>query len=396
MKKLLVLTSTFPRWKDDAEPPFVFELCRYLSSHYEVIVLAPHSQHALFEENLSGIRVKRFSYFLENYETLCYQGGMLARLRQQPLRYFLIPFFIAAQLISAYRLIKSENISIIHAHWIIPQGAIAYLLRYLAPHPIHILCTSHGGDLFSLKGGLFRFIKRKILLDADAISVVSPIMKREVDLICQPFKPPVSVIPMGIDLQHRFVPSSAEKKPFSLIFVGRLVPKKGVSYLIEAMPSILERFPETSLTIVGDGPEKNKLIKQAKGLSMEPYIYFTGAVLNVDLPHLYQNHMIAVFPFIVANDGDREGLGLVIAEAIGCGCSVVTTNIPGMSDLIVHNHSGSLVEPKNSSALADEVVRLFSNPKRIHDLQSTAFKETISSLDLQIISNKYISLIDSL
>lgn len=396
MKKILVLTSTFPRWKDDADPPFVFELCKKFSSKFEVFVLAPHCPKALTTETIAGIKIVRFRYFFEGFETLCYQGGMLARLQQQPLRYVLIPFFICAQLIAAYRLIRSENISIIHAHWLIPQGLIAAILRHLIPHPLHILCTSHGGDLFSLKGKLFRHIKRKILLGVDAVTVVSPIMATEVHTICHPFKPRLSVIPMGIDFRNRFKPSAITKKPFSLLFVGRLVPKKGVSFLIEAMPEILEKFPQTRLTIVGDGPERDNLVNLARDLNLLEYIEFTGAVLNNDLPHYYQTHLIGVFPFVVADDGDREGLGLVIPEAIGCGCCIVTTDLPGMADLIIHDHSGFIVQSKNSGAISKEIIRLFSNPEQLSKLQSAAYTKVTNTLDLNIIGEKYINLIESI
>lgn len=396
MKKILVLTSTFPRWQDDVDPPFVFELCKKLSRDYEVFVLAPHCKNALISENLDGIKIIRFRYFFDNFETLCYQGGMLARLQQQPLRYLLIPLFVCAQLIAAYRLVKSKKISIIHAHWIIPQGLTATVLRYLNPHPLHILCTTHGGDLFSLKGKLFRFIKRKVLLNADALSVVSPIMAKEVNAICYPLQPRLSIIPMGIDFQNTFTLSTIERKPFSLLFVGRLVPKKGIRYLIEAMPYILEKFPQTNLTIVGDGPEYNNLVDLAAKLNLLRHINFTGAKLNNDLPAYYQTHLIAIFPFIVADNGDRDGLGLVIPEAIGCGCCIVTTDIPGMSDLITHGYSGFIVQPKNSTAISREIIRLFSNPDQINQLHSTAYEEITNKLDLNIIGEKYIDLIESI
>ncbi|MGR8932663.1 MAG: glycosyltransferase [Gammaproteobacteria bacterium] len=392
MQKILVLTSTFPRWKDDSDPPFVYELCKKLALNHEIIVLTPHAAGAAPDETIDGVRVVRFRYFFERFETLCYEGGILARLKQRPLRYLLIPFFVFSQFISAYKLIKSERISVIHAHWIIPQGLIAIALRHLVSHRLHILCTSHGSDLFSLNGKLFRFIKRRILLDADAISVVSPIMAEEVDRICYPFKRPVSVIPMGIDFQNTFKPSATVKRePFSLVYVGRLVETKGVKFLIQAMPEILQRFPRAHLTIVGDGLERGYLQGLAGSLGLSGQITFTGSVLNRDLPGIYQKHLIAVFPFI-----GREGLGLVIPEAVGCGCCIVTTALPGMEDLIVHNHNGYIIKSKSSEAISQEIIRLFSDPAKISELQTTAYDELTALLDINTIGSKYSALIESL
>jgi hypothetical protein len=74
-KRLLVLTSTFPRWKDDTDPPFVYELCLRLKKHYDIHVLAPHYPGTATEEQPAGLQVTRFRYFFEPWERLAYQGG---------------------------------------------------------------------------------------------------------------------------------------------------------------------------------------------------------------------------------------------------------------------------------------------------------------------------------
>lgn len=396
MQKILVLTSTFPRWQHDVEPPFVFELCKHLADEFDVYVVAPHAKNALEQEIMHNIHVVRFRYFFERFETLCYEGGILARLKAQPLRLALIPFFIVFQLIAAYRLVKTENIALIHAHWIIPQGLVACLLRYMSRQPIAILCTSHGGDLFSLKGKIFQFLKRKILLNVQAISVVNSVMANEVNALCAPYKPMVSVIPMGVDFQHTFVPSTAPKKPFSLIFVGRLVEKKGVSYLIKALPAILEKFPETQLSIIGTGPEHEALQRLVEELNLQENIVFLGAVLNSELPFHYQQHQLAVFPFIVADNGDREGLPVVISEAIGCGCCIITTDLPGIEDIIIHGHNGLVIEQKNNASIASAIIELFSNPNKISHYVSTSRQEISVKQDSKYIAYKYTQLLESL
>lgn len=389
MQKILVLTSTFPRWNEDTEPPFVFELCKQLAGSFDVYVLAPHSAGALERETWDGLKIVRFRYFFEAFETLCYQGGILARLQAQPSRYLLIPFFIGFQLIAAYRLMKSENIQLIHAHWLIPQGLIACILRRLIRKPVGILCTSHGGDLFSLRGKIARFLKKRVLLDADAISVVNSVMANEVHAICQPIKPNVSVIPMGVDFDNVFVPSALEKKPFSLLFVGRLVEKKGVEYLIRALPAILQQFPETQLTVIGTGPELSHLQALVSDLHLQNHVAFEGAVLNTDLPSYYQQHQIAVFPFIVADNGDREGLPVVISEAIGCGCCVVTTDLPGIEDIIIHDEDGLVIPQKDSQALAGTLVQLFSHPEKIERLSRSALKNIRGKQNWRTIGQRY-------
>ncbi|MGI9262428.1 MAG: glycosyltransferase family 4 protein, partial [Woeseiaceae bacterium] len=125
-KKLLVLTSTYPRWSGDTEPRFVEYLSQELAKSYEVVVLAPHCDGAARRETLSkdgrSISVHRFRYFIPTLQSLAYEGGILSRIRRNPFRILLVPFFIAAQLYAISVLHRRYRFDAIHAHWIIPQG----------------------------------------------------------------------------------------------------------------------------------------------------------------------------------------------------------------------------------------------------------------------------------
>ncbi len=86
---------------DDVEPPFVYELCRRLTDEFHVHVLAPHASGAETEEQLAGIQVTRYRYFFSRWESLAYNGGILANLKQNPLRFGLIPFFFSVPAMGA-------------------------------------------------------------------------------------------------------------------------------------------------------------------------------------------------------------------------------------------------------------------------------------------------------
>lgn len=395
MNKILVLTSTFPRWEHDTEPPFVFELCKKLAQQFEVHILAPHCPKAVHFEIMQSIKVTRFSYFIAAGENLCYQGGMLAKLKQNSLYYLLIPFFLFFQLRAAYKIIEQENIVLIHAHWIIPQGITAYMLRLLVNKPIKILCTSHGGDLFSLKGFIARFLKQKILQSMDGITVVNSIMKQEVHTLCASQNPRVDIIPMGVDL-HIFTPQQQRQRSLSLLFVGRIVEKKGLEYLINALPEIVRHFPKAHLTIIGIGPQKQRLETQVQEKQLDKHVAFLGAIANTELPNYYQQHQIAIFPFIVADNGDREGLPVVVSEAIACGCCVITTDLPGINDIVSLGQGVLTVTQKNSQAIVNEVLRLFYNPEEISINAKTALAVIAKKQSWDVIGQQYTDLINSL
>lgn len=393
-KRLLVLTSTFPRWEGDREPPFVFELSRRLKAHYDIDVLAPHARGSAKEEQLGGLHVKRFRYFFSRWENLAYQGGVLERLKDKPLRFGLVPFFLVAELFALIRLLRSRPIDLIHAHWLIPQGLVALLARlFIKPMP-PLLCTSHGGDLYGLQGRFFRPLKCFVLNHASAVTVVSRAMGEEVGrYVGDDVR--VRVIPMGVDLQHRFVPPDVREESASLLFVGRLVEKKGVGYLIDALPEILAKHPHVKLRIAGDGPEETPLRHRVSRLGLDGSVRFLGAVENNALPALYQSSDAVIFPSVIADDGDREGFGLVLVEALGCECAAVVTDLAAMQDIIADGKTGLVVPQKNAEALAEKVVYLLDNPSLARSLGKKGRQYVVERYDWDRIVRQHVALIES-
>ena len=124
--KLLVLTTTFPRWPNDTTPEFVYELSRELTDGgFDVVVLAPHHPEAKLKEDMDGLRVHRFVYFWpKRLQRLCYEGGVLSSLKRSRLAKLQPPFLVLLELYNALRLCKKEKVDIIHSHWIIPSGLV--------------------------------------------------------------------------------------------------------------------------------------------------------------------------------------------------------------------------------------------------------------------------------
>ena len=126
---LLVLTSTYPRWADDPEPGFVHELAKRLTNHFRVIVLGPHAPGASATEVLDGVEGVRYRYAPDRLETLVNDGGIVTNLRRDKWKLLLVPGFVLAQSWCTWRLVRTGSVDVIHAHWLIPQGLIAAMLR---------------------------------------------------------------------------------------------------------------------------------------------------------------------------------------------------------------------------------------------------------------------------
>jgi len=399
-KNTLIFTTTFPTFLErDATPPFVYELSRRLAQKedFQFIVLTPFRKNTKVFEERDGLKIYRFKY---GFTSLC-EGAIVPNLKKNKLLYFQVPFFFFFSFLNLAKVVKKEKIDIIHAHWIIPQGFISILYKkFFKKNNIKILCTSHGGDIFGLQNPLMKKIKKWTLNNVDTLTVVSNAIKEEAKKLKIRDDLPIEVIPMGVDT-NLFNPNQYDSKikekfnikgPF-LLFVGRLAEKKGVRYLIEAMPKVAQKYPEAKLLIIGSGPLENELKNQVKDLGLENNVIFTGAMPNKELPKYYATADIFIGPSVVAKGGDREGLPVTYMEAMASGCWVVGTDLPGNKDIIQNDVNGCLVRQKDSQDLNDKILTVLDRQKIDRD---KILNSIIHTFSWDIITDKYYAILEKL
>ena len=337
------------------------------------------------------MHVIRFPYFLKPWENLAtHSGGIINRLRANPLNYFLVPFFLIGLFLAFLRLLRTQQFDIIHAHWIIPQGLAVVLACALLNKKIPVICTSHGGDLYTLRARLLQWVKRRVIDRCDALTVVSHAMRETVlDMGVSPEK--VKVISMGVDLANFYTPPASTdfRSSSELLFVGRFVEKKGLHVLLAAMPKIIDKCPDVHLTIAGAGPMEDQVKTEVLKSNLSEKVRFLGMLPQSELPALYRRAAIAVFPFIVASSGDQEGLGLVVVEAMGCECPVIASALPAIRDTVAHEKTGMLVEPGNSKALADAVIAALQSPDIRAKMAVNARQYVLERFDWENVAGKY-------
>lgn len=396
---LLVVASTFPRWQGDIEPRFVEYLSYELAERFEVVVLAPHCPGAALDEVFSdgdrSIAVHRFRYFIPALQSLAYEGGILARLRRNPLRICLVPFYLLAQLLSIANLQRRHGFDAIHAHWIIPQGLVVALLTKVLRKTPPWLVTSHGGDLYALRGRILTSLKGWVLGSADAISVVSNAMREY--CVRHGVEPERIVVQsMGVDLDQKFTPGDAKVARRGLVFIGRLVDKKGVSHLIDAMVILNKRYPNLNLQVVGDGPLRESLVDQARDGGVSDSIAFVGSVANDDVPRYLRSASIAVMPSVVAPSGDQEGLGLVAVEAMGCGCAVVASDLPAVRDTVKDGVTGLMARPGDGVDLARQIARILDDDRLRKALADSGRRHAIENFNWRAVGSSYARIINDM
>lgn len=379
---LLVLASTYPRWANDPEPGFVHQLCRRLAERFTVVAVVPDAPGAdpsgLFED----VQVVRYRYAPRRLQTLVNNGGITTNLKLHRWKWLLLPGFVLGQWIAARRVLRHQCVDVVHAHWLIPQGLVARWLR--RPY----LVTSHGGDLFGLRGALLAALKRHVARHAAAMTVVSHAMQDEARRV-RIHAPTLSVVPMGVDLKERFTPTELPRSADELLFVGRLVAKKGLRFLLQAMPLIVARRPSVRLTIVGFGPEEPTLRRQVDRLGLAREVRFEGAVPQDRLPGLYRRAALFVAPFVSDSSGDQEGLPVALMEAIGCGCPVVVGKVQGLVDLLGEAADAICIDPTDASALANAVLDSLANPGLAQARAAAIRTNAIGWVDWEAVARRY-------
>lgn len=381
---LLVLTSTYPRWRGDTEPGFVHKLSTHLTESFDVHVLTPHTPDSLSRESIDGVCIHRYRYAPAALETLTHRGGIVSNIKRSPFKLLLLPAFLIAQLIATlYWLIKIRP-AVMHAHWIIPQGLVARLALIAYRKPCRFVITSHGTDTHAFRSPVFKALKRYIISRADRILVVSTALKAMLLSDTGLAHDKIDILSMGVDFDT-FSPNPATPRAYDeLLFVGRLVESKGAADLLQAVATIVQSGRQISLRIVGSGPEEEQLKALTHTLGIADLVTFQGAIENSSLPDLYRRATILVAPY-----SGEEGLGLVLIEASGCECPVLCTDIPGTRDIVINGQTGISVSPGSPTLLADKITHLLEDAELRQLLARNARTWVTERYSWSTISNKH-------
>jgi len=401
-RRLLLLTSSFPRYKGDSAGNFVFELAKKLKERaFKVIVLCPHHLDTKFKEDMFGLNVYRFPYFYPfSYQKIYRDGGIMYNLKNSFMAKTQVPLFFLSELFYTMKIIRKEKIELINSHWLIPQGLVGAICKKL--FGTKNVLTVHAAGLFSLEQLPFKIkISGFITKNTDKIVVVSSyIGERLLDLIPSDLREDVKnkmvAFPMGVTIgEYQDIMEDKEKmklkyginSKFTLLFIGRLSEKKGVSYLIEAMPKIILQA-NANLIICGDGPLRKELEQFVREKEVEKIIKFAGYVSNrVKLDYLFLSNIL-IIPSIVTPSGDTEGLPVVVLEGLAAGKPIIASDVSGIKDVIINGYNGFLVEPKNPEEITEKVLDLLKNQRLRIELSKNAL-ETSKKYDWNVIAEKY-------
>jgi glycosyltransferase involved in cell wall biosynthesis len=219
--------------------------------------------------------------------------------------------------------------------------------------------------------------------------MVSPAM-REHAVARNLFEYKIHVAPMGVDLRSRFVPDK-NKDRRGVLYVGRLVPGKGVDDLLNAWAATSASVRAQGLTIIGDGSERKALQELSVSLGVTDSVTFLGAVTHDDLPTYYQQAALLVFP-----SAGKEGLGLVTIEAMGCDCPVLTSDTGSLADVVIEGQTGFVYPTGNTTALTQRLDELVDAAGLRAEVAARGGEAVRSRFSWSVIGKKYQTLYDGL
>jgi colanic acid/amylovoran biosynthesis glycosyltransferase len=264
----------------------------------------------------------------------------------------------------AYSEVGKLGASLLHAHFA-PDGAAA--LPFICHLRIPLVVTLHGFDVTvndatlrkNITGRLYIAKRRELWQKASLFLCVSQfIRKKAIDAGFPEEKLLVHYI--GIDRKlFRYTPRQNPGR--SVLFVGRLVEKKGCCYLLDAMATVQGHHPDVEVIVVGTGPEQSSLAEQARRLSLR--CTFMGAQSQSTIHRLLQSARVFCVPSVTAETGDSEGLPMVFSEAQAMGVPVVSSVHGGIPEVVRHGETGLLAPERDTDTLSKYIETLITDDK---------------------------------
>lgn len=275
------------------------------------------------------------------------------------------------------RLMQQEGITHVHAHFANHPTTAAYIVHRLTGIPFSF--TAHGSDLHVDRHMLCEKVK-----EASAAITISNYNHELIVSTCgEAARDKVRVIHCGVDTEIFQPPAAArsDETVFNILCIGTMYEVKGHKYLVDACRLLKERGVSFQCRLVGDGPFRDSLAQQISDSSLGGEVHLLGQKTREEIAALLQQADVLTLPSIPTDSGRREGIPVVLMEAMSSGLPVVASGISGIPELVRDEFSGLLVPPRDPAALADALQRLIESPELSERLGNNARNQVLEEFD---------------
>jgi len=367
--KVVHVVTAFARNEMDPITPWLVELVFRLRTHgVEASVLAPAYRGGGATE-IRGIPVRRFRYAPARWEDLTHDETVPDRVRHDRRYGALVPAYLLAGMRAAF-VVGRGRPDVVHVHWPMPHALFGAAARLGSGGSSSVVSSFYSVELnwvVRRMPALIPFL-RWAVRSADEVTAISNATAAGLETFSSR---PVTIIPYGAAIEDDGRPPARSALsgdgPLRLLFVGRLVERKGVEVLVRAL-ALLDEDPGARLTVVGEGSWEDRIRDVARECGVEDRVEFTGRVSEAELVRQYLAADIFVLPAVEDSKGDSEGLGVVLLEALRFERPVVASEIGGIPDIVHPERTGWLVPSGDPVALAATLRTIAQRPEMARSL----------------------------
>lgn len=294
--------------------------------------------------------------------------------------------------------IKRHSCDLMHIHVWNPASC-RYAFMAANKYNLPIVVTEH--DPFELPK-FKKYIKNKLMKRVQKIITVSHANEKLMQKLYPELKNYTTTVLNGVDStwfesqllnfsesamnEFREEEFEADEKTKVILTVAELHERKGLEYLIKAMPAILEKIPNTKLIIVGEGPQRQDIEKLIEKEGLAKNIKLLG--YRKSIPKIMASANLFVLPSV------KEAFGLVILEAMAAWLPVLATKVGGIPEIIEDGVNGFLIEPKDSDALAKKILELFNENFNFEGYIKNAQQILKENFDAKAMAKQYEKIYD--
>jgi L-malate glycosyltransferase len=331
------------------------DICRELSKRgYEIKVLTAHIKGLPHEEERDGYQVIR----LPSLRTQSYKAGFLS-----------MGAYILAGLWTGRRLIRKFKPEVIHAHFAVPAGGLAWALSRMTGIPY--VLTVHLGDVPGgvpeKTGGWFRWIypfTRSIWRNASRIVAVSEFTKQ---LALKKYDVKIQVIPNGVDLSTVQPSQIHLNQPPRIVFAGRFMAQKNPLQVVQTLNGLKQL--QWQCVMIGDGPLMQGVKRAVAESDLEDRFQFTGWIDPQDVLNWFDRSDILFMP------SRSEGLPVVGVQALAKGLAIVASQVGGFADLVDNNKNGYLIQREDKAKFSTSLQDLLSDSTRLLSFRNASLEK---------------------
>lgn len=279
---------------------------------------------------------------------------------------------------------------LVHGHdWLVGRASRTISGQFGIPNVVTIHATEAGRHS-GLHNELQRYIhgrEKQLARDADALICCSRYMAEEIERLFEVPSGELTIIPNGVDPATLGITGWSRKAPEQpgrgfVLFIGRLVPEKGVQVLLRALALVSPRFPDLRLVVAGTGPYLPQLRALTAELGLTDRVEFPGFVDGEDRNRLFREASAAVFPSLY------EPFGIVALEAMSVQIPVIVSDTGGLGEVVEHGVDGFKVQPDRPDLLAYYLAQIVASPDLSQQMARKAWRKVLTLYDWRFIAER--------